>query len=252
MLGHDHSAESTRKLAAYAQLQLLRQQNERKYSAHPWPYLKEAVYTFDPFAGGEEGGGIRKYPGGQIDDPAPNCRCTPGGCQNYLEHLVNRWFQYPRIAWPKSRRLLTSWTIIACHEWLARYRPGQVIALVSRKQGQNEEEGSAELIKRAGFIAQHLPVEVMPREVVPTWCRLRYPHNGSVIVGIAQGADQIRGLTVTAYFGDEFAFWERAAETYAASLPALEGGGRCALVSTANPGTMERLVHDQWSTAGAE
>lgn len=234
------------RLRAQARLKSQRAENERRYEAHPWPFLCEAVYTFDPFAHQEEGGGVRKYPGASIKDPAPDCPCKPGGCINYLEHITNTWMANPRTVWPKSRRLLTSWTIIALHVWLARYRPGQVIAFVSRKQGQNQDEGAAELVKRARFIEENLPAEVQHYEVENTWCRMHYPHNNSTILGIAQGANQLRQLAITAWFGDEFAFWEQAGETYAASIPSLEGGGRCTLVSTANPGFMKMLVNDNW------
>jgi len=235
------------RLRAVSRLRAIRAANEEKYAAHPWPFLCEAVYTFDPFAN-EQGGGIHKYPGDSIKDPSPSCDCREGGCINYLEHVVNVWFANTRTAWPKSRRLITSWTMIALHVWLARYRPGQVIAFVSRKQGQNEDEGAAELVKRARFIEDHLPAEVQPRETKRTWCRTWYSHNNSTILGVAQGADQLRQLAISAWFGDEFAFWEAAATTYAASIPALEGGGRVTLVSTANPSFFKQLVMDEWHT----
>lgn len=244
----DLPIDTERRLRAEARLRSIRARNEERYSQHPWPFLCEAVHTFDPFAKKEKGGGVRKYPGLEMCDPQPTCTCTPGGCLNYLHHITNIWMQEPRTAWPKSRRLITSWTMIALHVWLARYRPGQVIAFVSRKQGQNEDEGAAELIKRARFIEEHLPAEVQPREIHKTWCRILYPHNGSVILGIAQGADQLRQLAISAWFADEFAFWEHAGATYAASIPALEGGGRCTLVSTANPGFLKQLVNDEWHT----
>lgn len=246
----DLPVEAEQHLRATARLRALRAENEARFGQHPWPFLCDAVYTLDPFARQEKGGGIRKYPGATTRDPAPHCSCVEGGCVNYLHHIVNMWYTYPRTVWPKSRRLLTSWTMIALHVWLARYRPAQMIAFVSQKQGQNEDEGAAELVKRARFIEDHLPVEVQPRETHRTWCRIYYPHNGSTILGIAQGQNQLRQLAITAWFADEFAFWERAGETYAASIPALEGGGRVALVSTANPGFMKQLVYDQWHVGG--
>lgn len=245
----DTSAGRETRARAEARLRALRMQNDLRYAQHPWPFLCEAVWTFDPFAKKEDGGGMRQYPGmdAEFNDPTPTCRCCEGGCRNYLHHLTNTWFAQKRITIPKSRRLLTSWTIIALHNWLARYRSGQVIAFVSQKQGENEDEGAAELVKRSRFIDDHLPATVMPYETARTWCRTVYPHNGSVILGIAQGQNQLRQLAITAWFGDEFAFWERAGETYAASIPALEGGGRVTLVSTPNPGFMRQLVFDEWN-----
>lgn len=242
----DLPADQERRLAATASLRSLRAHNEERYAQHPWPFLCEAVCTFDPFAQKEKGGGVRKYPGNEIRDLRPDCDCALGGCTNYLNHIVNIWHTTPRFLIAKSRRLVMSWTFIALHVWLARYRPGQVIAFVSQKQGQNEDEGAAELVKRARFIEDHLPVDVEPRETHRTWCRVYYPHNNSTILGIAQGANQLRQLAITGWFADEFAFWERAGETYSASVPALEGGGRCTLVTTANPGFAKQLAYDEW------
>lgn len=244
----DVPLEEEAKLRALARLRTIRAENEQRYASHPWPFLCEAVYTFDQFAPGPNK--VRKFPGLEIRDPSRTCPCTEGGCVNYLHHVVNIWYQHPRQLWPKSRRLVTSWTMIALYGvWLPRYRNGQVIALRSRKQGQNEDEGAAELIKRARFIEDHLPAEVQPREMKRTWCRNFYPHTNSVVLGIAQGPDQLRGLTITGCFDDENAFWEHAGATYAATLPALEGGGRYSAVSTANPGFMQQLVEDRWHTS---
>ena len=118
----------------------------------------------------------------------------------------------------------------------------------ARKQGQTEEEGSAELVKRAKFIHDHLPLDVQPRPIRYGFARFTFLDNESTIVGVAQGADQARQYTFTAYLADEFAFWERAGETYAALLPTLEGGGRFTGCSSATPGFMEQLVYDSWAT----
>jgi hypothetical protein len=91
-----------------------------------------------------------------------------------------------------------------------------------------------------------LPLDVLPRPIRYGFARLSFLDNDSTIVGIAQGSDQARQYTFTAYLADEFAFWERAGETYAALLPTLEGGGRFTGCSSAAPGFMEQLVHDAW------
>ena len=145
---------------------------------------------------------------------------------------------------------MVSWTLVALHYWLARYHPASLVAFAARKQGQTEEEGSAELVKRAKFIHDHLPLDVLPRPIRYGFARLSFLDNDSTIVGVAQGADQARQYTFTAYLADEFAFWERAGETYAALLPTLEGGGRFTGCSSAAPGFMENLVHDAWQAGG--
>lgn len=236
--------EATR-LRASANLRALRQQNEARYAVDPWAFLDEAVWTLDQRG---QGGGVRRYPGSRLED-GKRKTCPCGGCGNYLEHMVHVWHTLPppkRLAIPKSRRLIVSWTMVALHYWLARYHPASFIGFASRKQGQTEDEGSAELVKRAKFIHDHLPLDVAPRPVKYGFARLAFTDNDSTIVGIAQGADQARQYTFTAYLADEFAFWERAGETYAALLPTLEGGGRFTAISSANPGFMQQIVYDAW------
>lgn len=237
------------RLKARARLQARRQANEARYAAHPWPFLCEAVWTLDQRGG--EGSGVRQFPGALIHDVPCSPRapeCAPGGCQNYLEHLTNFWLAHDKVGVAKARRLIASWTFVALHYWLARYRPACFIAFAARKQGQTDAEGSAELVKRAKFIHDHLPEDVMPRRVSYGFARFAFLDNDSTIVGVAQGADQARQYTFTAYFADEFAFWERAAESYAALLPTLEGGGKFTYCTSAGPGFAEQLTFDRWNT----
>ena len=244
----DLPVEEATRLRAKAVLKRRTQANEERYRAHPWPFLCEAVWTLDQRGGA--GGGVRQFPGKAIVDPRRDCACAPGGCDNYLHHIVNEWLTYDRLLIPKSRRLIITWTFCALYYWRARYRPASMLALASRKLGQTEDEGSAELVKRIKFIHTHLPMDVTLRPFHYGFARFAFKDNDATIVGVAQGADQARQYTFSDYFADEFAFWERASETYAALIPTLEGGGRFVGVSSASPGFMEQLVYDRWHVGG--
>jgi len=246
----DLTPAQQRQLQFEARLRLERGKNEARWAEHPWPFLRDAVWTIDQQKGGD-GGAKRKWPGGEINDPNHECRCCEGGCQNYLHHLVNRLHSEPEILLPKSRRLLASWTVIAYAYWRARYKEHELIGLASRKAGHHDGEGSGELVKRAWQIHQAMPPEATVRKANYSHCRL-VMDNGSEIVGIAQGADQARQYTYTCYIADEFAFWEWAGKTYAALKPALEGGGQFIGLSSASPGFMEQLVFDRWSMTGGD
>ncbi len=75
---------------------------------------------------------------------------------------------------------------------------------------------------------------------------LRCPATGSYIQAIASGADQLRQYTASNILLDEFAFFERAAETWGAVLPTIQGGGHVDVVSTANLGSyMYDLLHSE-------
>jgi len=229
--------ETTLRLRARARLAQTQKANARRYAQHPWPFLTECIWTVDQVRNA-----VRPFPG-EATDPDPHCGC--GGCTSYLHHLVNRWHGEPRLLVPKSRRMFATWGLLACHFWLAIYRPNSFIAIVSRKRGETDAEGSAELVKRIKFMHEHLPPEVRAPRLEYQFARIRFPEVNSEIVGIGQGADQLRQYTATAVLFDEFAFWEEAQPTYGASFPTLEGGGRLTIISSANPGFFKQLVHDE-------
>lgn len=241
----DLSTDDERRLRAAARLRAIQERNRTRYEAHPWPFLAECVWTLDQ-ATGRERPIIDDLP----DDHQPGCDCQVGGCSNYLQHIVNRWFTEKRIDIPKSRRMRVTWAMIACHTWLARFRHGTMVGIGSRKRGNNDSEGSAELVKRCEFILNHLPRECPGEPHIYNLGRIQFPRKQSEIVAVAQGADQMRQYTFTAVLMDECAFWERAGETYNASLPTLEGGGRLTMVSSANPGFFKMHVHDELHSAG--
>jgi hypothetical protein len=131
-----------------------------------------------------------------------------------------------------------TWLAIALQVWLAWSRPHANIFLVSDK-----EEKSAESIARARGIVARLPPSVGP---VPSTTRvappeIRFP-NGSWMLGIAEGAGQLRQFTATSIVADEFAHWQDPRASYTAFLPCIEGGGRVLIVSSAAPGFFKELV----------
>ena len=192
----------------------------------PWAFIRDLVFTRD-----EATLQVRRYP----DRP-------------YAELLIRRWQTHPILAVAKSRRMVVSWLFIAVNVWLAVCFPGSKIAFLARKEGKTEAEGSAELVKRADFILDHLPPVLPPNLFVPksqeyAHCYIRLP-NGSEILGLGQGADQARQLTFTSVLCDEMAFWEQAFETWTGLKPTIEGGGRITCISSAAPGFYKNLVHD--------
>jgi hypothetical protein len=207
---------------AQARLERLQHDQTAAYAADPWLFLSNAVWTLDQIRGE-----IRPFPR-----------------EDYLQTVCRAWHKSRLLLIPKSRRMMITWTMVALHYWLARFRPGTTVAFVSRKEGRSESEGSAELVARAKFIHDHLPPEVEKIDTEYKFCRLTFPSIHSEILGIGQGPDQLRQLTLTAIFADEMSFWETARDAYIASRPTIEGGGRFTGVSSAGPGFFEQLVND--------
>jgi hypothetical protein len=172
----------------------------------------------------------------------------------YVRKYVETWVLEPKLAVPKSRRMIMSWTNIALYVWDTMFQFGRHNAFVSKK-----EDDSNDLVERAWFIIRNLDYSVwgLPegfflKELQPkrTFCMIEFPSLMSKIEGFPSGADQLRQFTFSGIFGDECAFWEDAQKFYAASYPTLEGGGRMNLVSSPGPGFFKRIVFDQLDEEG--
>lgn len=162
----------------------------------------------------------------------------------YQKLYMRLWQKYPKIAVPKSRRMMMSWTNIVLYLWDTMFNVGRQQAFVSKK-----EDDSHELIERARFILENLDTEYLPKELIPKWtCKfgeLSFPELGSRILGFPSGADQLRQFTFSGMLFDEMAFWDNAEDAYASSVPTIEGGGRMTLISSPAPGFFKRLVFDE-------
>jgi phage FluMu gp28-like protein len=163
---------------------------------------------------------------------------------DYIRLYVAIWQRETRIAVPKSRRMIMTWTNVALYLWDTLFHVGRANAFVSKK-----EDDANELIDRAEFIYDHLDEKQIPRELLPKKSRkfgeLAFPEINSKIQGFPQGADQLRQFTFSGILADEMAFWESAQEMYSAAIPTTEGGGRFTAISSASPGFFKRLVFDQ-------
>lgn len=195
-----------------------------RYASHPWPFLCEQVLTEDPH---DPSGKIKPFP------PLA-----------YLEQIVNVWLVERKLLVPKSRRMLISWLFIALHVWLLLFHKHEHIFFAARKEGRDESQGSLELVKRAKFVINNLRTFAPPHTEQKRG-RIFCPSTSSQIIAVAEGANQLRQLAATAIFADEFAFWEKARETFAAAIPTIEASGRFTGVSSANPGFFADLVYDK-------
>ncbi|HJY45275.1 MAG TPA: hypothetical protein VJ301_11685 [Propionibacteriaceae bacterium] len=221
---------------------------DARYRKDVWAFVRECVITIDevdaraplkPFCVAVCLGCVRYF--GETPTNCPECgaQLVP---MAYLELIARQWQSgTPSILIvPKARRMRMTWLMVACHVWLALTRRNANIFFVSSK-----EEKSAELVERAkGIVARLPPDRMMP---VPTYHRnsppeLRFLETGSKILGVPEGADQLRQYTATAVFADELGSWEWPRAAYAAIKPTIEGGGRLTIVSSAYPGFFRELV----------
>lgn len=191
----------------------------------PWEFATKCVYTKD-----------------QVDLKAPIKRFPAH--LDYLKIYFRVWQNKKLVAVPKSRRMYMSWANIILYLWDTMWHPGRHNAFVSKK-----EEDADDLCRRAKFIYDNIPEDVIPKHLLPTckykYCLLEFPEIDSRLQGFPQGADQLRSFTLSGILWDEVAFMDKAEASYAATLPTIEGGGRMTLVSSPAPGFFKNIVFDR-------
>ncbi len=195
--------------------------NMEVYYYNPWAMVEDGIiYTLD-----------------QTDLLNP---IKPFPKHPWLKEVTTQWLDSSLIAVYKSRRMTMSWLMMFLHLWLVMFREGAAVFIVSDK-----EDKSNELVKRAEFIYNHIPDDmVLKPRMKPTYCKMDFPGLNSYMLGVPQGANQLRQFTATAILADEFAFWERARETFMASKPTIDGGGKFTAISSPQEGFFKDICFD--------
>lgn len=159
----------------------------------------------------------------------------------YIPDMIKLFYSEPVLLVAKSRQVLMSWFFVAMCLHEAQFYGYRRTVLMSKKQ-----DDAFALVERMRFIYERQPKWL--KDACPLDKKLRdQPQgtltfaNGSKVQGFPQGADQIRGFTVSRLFADEAAFQDKFEETYFSALPAITGGGKMVAVSSANAGFFQRL-----------
>ena len=222
------------------------------YRRDPWAWLTACVTTVDEL---DPVTPIKPFPtavcrpcaryvGGDVSHPCPVCS-GPRAPLTYLRDLAHQFATGvpPLLLVPKARRMRMTWLFVGVHVWLALQRPHANIFFVSSK-----EEKSAELIERAHGILLRLPLEggggrLVERKNDPPRLLL---DQGAQLMGVAEGADQLRQYTATAILADEFGTWQWPRQAFSAMRPCIDGGGRLTLLSSAWPGTWAEMIKGEF------
>lgn len=217
-------------------------------------FLSHCVWTIDEARSGE----VRKWPTGLGEDGKSWDRL-------WLE-MEDSYLRSKLLMVEKARRVLASWFTCAFDIWLAaggqdprwvdekgfptllRSDCNRKIIVQARKA---EGEAGSEW-----FVAERIKPILEAFEArggrewwpdFPGWshtCGKIEFSNGSKIVGVPQGADQVRGSGITQIHGEEAAFWEQAKKTIGAAIPTLRGGGHLVLITTPAVGTHAKDIRD--------
>jgi hypothetical protein len=222
-----------------------------RYRVDPWAWLRDCVTTVDEL---DATNPIKPFPVAVCRPCARYVGGRPVTCPacagplaplTYLRDLARQVASGspPLLLVPKARRMRMTWCFVAVHVWLALQRPHANIFFVSSK-----EEKSGDLIERAHGILARLPIEggggrLVERKNSPPTLRL---DNDAMLMGIAEGADQLRQYTATAILADEFGTWQYPRAAFSAMRPCIDGGGRLTLLSSAWPGTWGDMIKGEF------
>jgi len=149
----------------------------------------------------------------------------------YIDELLEAYVTEPKILVEKSRQVMVSWIFLTAILWDVLFHPSRRVAIVSKKT-----EDARKLIERMQFMYEQLPVEWRPKldfayHPLP---KVTCGETHSQILGIPQGAEQLRSDTFSVIFSDELAFQDDQEKTWTASKPTIDGGGTFIAVSTPN------------------
>ena len=168
----------------------------------------------------------------------------------YVSYLLDLFYKKEQSIFfvAKSRQIMLTWMCCVFALWIAKAIPHRLIFLQSKK-----EEDAANLVfvggrsgknwntARISFIEKNLPFWLQDRGIEPAYGKLLFP-NGSKIIGIPEGADQIRSYTPSLVISDEACFQPEFDATYTAMLPLVKQGGMLIAISSANPGPFGEIV----------
>lgn len=161
----------------------------------------------------------------------------------YIRRAVDVWRDENLLLVPKSRQIMASWTFVALYVHDTAYNVGRFNFFQSKK-----EEDADALLDRGEFILRLCP-QWQLSAWEKTYCNLKFKEMESLIKAVPQGGHQLRMYTASGILIDEAAFQPELEDCWTALKPALDGGGRVTMVSSANPGFFERLVNDKMEMA---
>jgi hypothetical protein len=162
----------------------------------------------------------------------------------YIAPIAEWWLREPIMLVEKSRDMMATWTVVAMYTWDTLFHENR------ENMFQSEDATkTADLVKRADFIYKSQPKFLRKHKAVFSTGSsragiLQVAGVNSLILGMPQGADQIRQYHPSGCFVDEAAFQMKAGESFMAIKPAIQAGGRYTAVSSANPGFFMAACRD--------
>jgi len=177
--------------------------------------------------------------------------------KEYIRIFVDHWMKYKILFIPKTRQMMLSWLCVAIYLWDTQFHKARFTCFQSKAESDADE-----LIKRLKHIWDNEPsflkkyYEKDWKEIKlhanpankgrHTYWKFEIPAIKSRIIGLAQGWDQVRMLTLSGMFSDEAAYQPEMDAAYTGLKPTLSSGWRFTAVSTAEENTFfEDAIFDR-------
>jgi hypothetical protein len=171
----------------------------------------------------------------------------PFTLMTYMPPIVDAWRTAQYFAIEKSRDMMATWLMVALYTWDAMFNSGRQHILQSEDAFK-----TLELVQRAKLIYDETPEFIRNSIGAASFSKgttkageLYFTKQKSEILGLPQGADQIRQWHPTGVLSDETAFQQEAGATFAAIKPAIMMGGRFTAISSANPSWFQLVCSDR-------
>jgi hypothetical protein len=155
----------------------------------------------------------------------------------HLEEVCDILDNKKLLVWLKSRQTGASWMLAAYSLWMAMYKQGSVVLLLS--QGEDEAK---KLLAKCRFIYENLEADMQATLGTDSRQELYFPETGSSISALPSTEKAGRSSTASLVIMDEADFHEHLDSNYAAVKPTIDDvGGQLVLVSTSNAMRMNTL-----------
>ena len=149
------------------------------------------------------------------------------------------------LVWLKSRQTGASWMLAAYGLWMAMFKQGAVVLLLS--QGEDEAK---KLLAKCRFIYENLEPDMRAELGTDSRQEMYFPGTGSSINALPSTEKAGRSSTASLVIMDEADFHEHLDANYAAVKPTIDDvGGQLVLVSTSNATRMNTLFKSTYKEA---
>jgi len=149
--------------------------------------------------------------------------------KSYFEVLFRYLADHPRIFVPKTREMVTSWSVMAYATHRAQWFKAEVVVQTDSEDKAKQLVGYAECLYRnqEPWLRARHPLAGEPSQLNLTWA------DGGRVFGIPKGEHKIRMYHPTIYIMDEAAFLPEAEQCYNAAQPVAK---QIIAISSAGPG----------------